>query len=36
MLEEVCKSKGMDYKEFASGLKKKEQWHVEASRPRRS
>ena len=33
MLEEVCASKGMDYKQFAEGLKKKEQWHVEARHP---
>jgi len=29
MLEKVCKSKGLDYEEFISGLKKNGQWHVE-------
>jgi len=29
MLEKVCQSKGLDFEEFISGLKKNGQWHVE-------
>merc|ERR1712078_717154 len=29
MLEEVCKSKGLNYEEWLKGLKKNGQWHVE-------
>jgi|ERR1711924_498870 len=29
MLEEVCKSKGLDYEGWLKGLKKNGQWHVE-------
>ena len=29
MLADVCKSKGIDYEEFITGLKERGQWHVE-------
>jgi len=29
MLEDVCKSKSLDYDEFIGKLKKNGQWHVE-------
>ena len=29
MLEDVAKSKGLDFDEWLAGLKKNHQWHVE-------